>query len=59
MGLKSDPTSAGHSLMVCVAVALAGKADCRSKVLWLDWCLLFSFGSCRAPLHATDTITWE
>jgi hypothetical protein len=52
VALKLNWTLVGHSHKFFVNIVLAyiaDKLDCRSKVLWLGWCLHFSFGT----LHTT------
>ena len=44
--LGSNQTLIGYSHNFCATIALAyyaGRTDCRSKVLWLGWCLSVAY----------------
>ena len=63
MGLKSKQTLASYSYKLgatifCALAYFASRTDCRSKVLWLGWCLCFSFGRLKSTFLSKDTRMW-
>ena len=44
-----------HTSSTIVLAYLVGRTDCRSKILWLGWCLQYSFSSLQSNfLHQRD-----
>ena len=56
--VKSDVGWLPHKFCTTIALGyFAGRANYRSKVLWLRWCPCFSSVSCRVSPHINGTRT--